>query len=126
MLFQSLFTPKSKTAYKLPHGGYVDPLRCYRQLLKGGISHLLDTHEKGDESGETEALICDLIRATFAVKPLDGVSGAGYTDEDCLTLYVDFMSHLEKKGLREQTTQTTVAATVPPQPPQVNNASSCT
>ena len=116
-MFNFLY-PKNDTAYKLPQGGYIDPLVVYQALLRGGIAKLIDKHSAGDPSRETESKICALIRQCFTLPDLCRVSGRGYTEQQCTALYQDFMSHLEKKGLRGRTTRTIVPATVPPQTPQ--------
>lgn len=92
----SFLNRRSKTSYRLPDGTYVDPLQCYRKLLQGNLASLIEAYEAS--AANAEESLCKLLREVFPLDELDSLSGKGYTEEDCLNVYVNFMDYLEKKG----------------------------
>jgi hypothetical protein len=118
----NIFKKHKPTSYVLPCGKHVDVLKVYRQLLLSGVDSVIDKYKNTNPHiwCKAEEEFVALIRKVFNLAVLSE-KGEGYSDTDVLNVYDDFMSHIEKKDKKGQSSVTFVQPTVAPQDSQMNN-----
>lgn len=91
---------RKRAGFKLPYGGYADPLSAYRKLLVGGCDSLCDARESTNPLVSTDAdeKLCSLVRDAFGLEEFNTRWGTGYTDEMALDTLNLFMEYCSKKG----------------------------
>lgn len=121
----NFFKKHNPTCYTLPCGQKADMLKCYRELLLSGVNSLIDNLKDPEVRvwAKAEEQLVVIIRRVFKLKDFDSVGG--YSDEDVLNVFNDFMSNIEKKDKKAQSLVTTVPATDVPATPQMSNNCGC-